>query len=67
MDDATTGEFDEVSTSTYSVLAYLIIGSAGLWAFFRAHSVPLSVAEVRYGNLRDMLSKCFAVFFTACA
>ncbi|CAM9958310.1 unnamed protein product [Scytosiphon promiscuus] len=39
------GEFDEVSTSTYSVLAYLAIGCAGLWAFFRMHNVPLSVAE----------------------
>lgn len=39
-------EFDEVSTSVYSVAAYLAIGSLGLWGFFRAHGVPLSPAEV---------------------
>ncbi|CAM9112731.1 unnamed protein product [Pylaiella littoralis] len=45
VDDGKTGEFDDVSTSAYSVLAYLTIGSTGLWAFFSAHSVPLSFAE----------------------
>lgn len=47
VDDGKTGEFDDVSTSAYSVLAYLTIGSTGLWAFFSAHSVPLSFAEVK--------------------
>lgn len=44
--DASAGEFSEVSTSAYCVLAYLAVGSAGLWAFFRAHDVPLSSSEV---------------------
>ncbi|CAM9767985.1 unnamed protein product [Ectocarpus sp. 6 AP-2014] len=44
-DDASLGEFDDVSTSAYSVLAYLAIGTGGLWAFFRTHGVPLSFAE----------------------
>lgn len=47
MNAASAGEFTEVSTSAYSVLAYLAVGSAGLWAFFRVHNVPLSSAEVR--------------------
>lgn len=45
--EAGPSEFDEVSASVYSVAAYLCIGSLGLWAFFRAHGVPLSPAEVR--------------------
>lgn len=48
MDARSAGEFDEVSTSAYSVLAYLLIGSTGLWMFFRAHSVPLSYPEVSH-------------------
>lgn len=46
MNDASAGDFAEVSTSAYSVVAYLAVGSAGLWAFFRAHSAPLTSAEV---------------------
>eukprot|EP00904_Undaria_pinnatifida_P001307 jgi/Undpi1/11177/HiC_scaffold_30.g13475.m1 len=41
----TAEEYDEVSTSAYCVLFYLATGSVGLWAFFRAHGVPLSAAE----------------------
>lgn len=46
MNDATDGEFNEVITSMYFVLAYLAVGPAGLWSFFRVHNVPLSSAEV---------------------
>ncbi|CAM9714182.1 unnamed protein product [Ascophyllum nodosum] len=38
-------EFDLVSTSMYSVLAYVGLGSVGLWAFFRYCSLPLTAAE----------------------
>ena len=41
-------EFDLVSTSMYSVLAYVGLGSVGLWAFFRSCSLPLTAAEVLF-------------------
>lgn len=47
-------EFDEVSSNLYAVLAYLAIGCGGLWAFFRAHDVPLSVAEVRLKQIQKL-------------
>lgn len=54
--DEGSSEFDKVSTSMYSVLAYVGVGSTGLWAFFRSQSVPLSAAEVRFHETREPVS-----------
>lgn len=44
---ASPGDFDKIFRSVYFVMDYLLVGTLGLWGFFRAQNIALSGPEVR--------------------